>query len=79
MQINMGEMIVNLPSPYGDINFYFRPSGWSIKEHSPLYYQLILVTRGVLTIYAANIKYGLSKGDLCIIPPNVQSFSDVVN
>jgi AraC-like DNA-binding protein len=71
MQINIGEMIVNLPPPYGDINFYYRPANWSLEEHSHRYYQIILVTNGILTIRTQSNCFDFSEGDLCIIPPEV--------
>ena len=70
MAIDVGELITNLPEPYAELNFFYRPLKWSLFWHSHDYYQLILVTDGQLDVSFKDEVYCMRKGDFCIIPPH---------
>jgi len=68
------EMIVNLPEPYSDINFYRRKKNWKMDTHTHTYYQLIYILDGVLEIRDSQKTYTLTPNKLCIIPPKWPHF-----
>jgi AraC-like DNA-binding protein len=61
--------IYEVPEPYRDIDFLYRPPEWSLGEHEHSYYQLILVFDGAFTLTCGGRDYHLQVGQLCIIPP----------
>lgn len=76
--LNIGRIITELPAPYGDVNFYDREPRWRIPEHVHRHHQILLVTRGGLTVETAREHRGspdgertseeLSRGDVSVVP-----------
>lgn len=64
------KIIIDLPEPYADINYYQRPSQWELIRHRHPFFQFIYIVDGTLIIETQK-KYMLQPGDLCIIPPDI--------
>ncbi|MDF2964548.1 MAG: AraC-like ligand binding domain, partial [Paenibacillus sp.] len=62
-------LVLGLPEPYDEVNFYNRREHWSMEEHNHSYYQLIFVIDGILLFSINGEVYPLKRGQLCIIPP----------
>lgn len=65
------ERVIREPTRvYLDINFYRWGSNWRLGKHRHPFYQIILVTDGVLHIEVHAKVHKLIRGHLCVIPPN---------
>lgn len=61
--------VYEVPEPYRDIDFLYRPPQWELAEHDHPYYQLILVMDGAFILTCRGREHLLRQGELCILPP----------
>ncbi|CAG7647127.1 HTH-type transcriptional activator RhaR [Paenibacillus solanacearum] len=69
MPNDIGQLVIGLPAPYREINFFYRTKGWTMGLHDHPWYQMILVTDGVLSLESGDHSYTLRPGHFCLIPP----------
>lgn len=60
---------MEVPEPYQDIDFLYRPPHWSMDEHDHPWYQAILLVDGELQLRCEDAAFRLYGGQCCIIPP----------
>jgi AraC-like DNA-binding protein len=69
----MGQFLTGLDTPYGDFNFFVRPSGWVMARHHHLFFQFLLVLSGelLLTAQPEESPSPLTRGMVSLIPSGV--------
>ncbi|MCL2319144.1 MAG: helix-turn-helix domain-containing protein [Treponema sp.] len=60
-----------MDTPYGDFNFFSRPSHWTMTMHKHPFFQFLLVISGDLKIITGQSETLLERGMVSIIPPEV--------
>jgi len=62
-------MLSGLRGPYREAHALRRSGPWSMGEHSHPFYQIILVTDGVLRVDSGGSVWRLSRGQAHVLPP----------
>lgn len=73
MTHNIGQLVLGLPAPYREVNFYYRTKGWSRAAHDHPWHQFIFITEGVLHLYDEQGRcIPMQRGQICLIPPKYE-------
>jgi AraC-like DNA-binding protein len=71
--MDIGQSLTGLDRPYGDFNFFTRPSGWIMARHRHQFFQFLLVLSGDLLLATGQdeVLAVLSRGMVSLIPPGI--------